>query len=291
MGNFSYVIINTQLLCERLFNSLFFDFSPLISGKNKGIGFFDFNKDFIEKILFRNTLFQCIPEKIYTFPVRNLYNTKEDKDEPDFYVRKNSNLLIMECKSIKMNGAIRDNGDYNEMMENILNKLVLKTHNIDPNRQEFNKQPEPIGIGQLTKHINAIVADAFQWDTEIPDDVAYYPILVLEDIRFFQPGFLSILNKSFVDVVKLFPDLELNDIACRPIMAISINTLFLYNNIIRKRGLDNLIDTFLEKEIKIDKYGNYNLPFWADFDAYLRKNSFNKSATIGKRITDWLKNK
>lgn len=286
-----YVIINTQLLCERLFNSLFFDFSPLISGKNKGIGFFDFNKDFIEKILFRNTLFQCIPEKIYTFPVRNLYNTKEDKDEPDFYVRKNSNLLIMECKSIKMNGAIRDNGDYNEMMENILNKLVLKTHNIDPNRQEFNKQPEPIGIGQLTKHINAIEADAFQWDTEIPDDVAYYPILVLEDIRFFQPGFLSILNKSFVDVVKIFPDLELNDIACRPIMAISINTLFLYNNLIRKRGLDNLIDTFLEKEIKIDKYGNYNLPFWADFDAYLRKNSFNKSATIGKRITDWLKNK
>lgn len=236
-------------------------------------------------------MFQCIPEKIYTFPVRNLYNTKEDKDEPDFYVRKNSNLLIMECKSIKMNGAIRDNGDYNEMMENILNKLVLKTHNIDPNRQEFNKQPEPIGIGQLTKHINAIEADAFQWDTEIPDDVAYYPILVLEDIRFFQPGFLSILNKSFVDVVKIFPDLELNDIACRPIMAISINTLFLYNNLIRKRGLDNLIDTFLEKEIKIDKYGNYNLPFWADFDAYLRKNSFNKSATIGKRITDWLKNK
>lgn len=286
-----YVIINTQLLCERLFNSLFFDFSPLISGKNKGIGFFDFNKDFIEKILFRNTLKQCIPEKIYTFPVRNLYNTKEDKDEPDFYVRKNSNLLIMECKSIKMNGAIRDNGDYNEMMENILNKLVLKTHNIDPNRQEFNKQPEPIGIGQLTKHINAIEADAFQWDTEIPDDVAYYPILVLEDIRFFQPGFLSILNKSFVDVVKIFPDLELNDIACRPIMAISINTLFLYNNLIRKRGLDNLIDTFLEKEIKIDKYGNYNLPFWADFDAYLRKNSFNKSATIGKHITDWLKNK
>ena len=283
-----YVIINTQLLCERLFNSLFFDFSPLISGKNKGIGFFDFNKDFIEKILFRNTLFQCIPEKVYTFPVRNLYNTKEDKDEPDFYVRKNSNLLIIECKSIKMNGAIRDNGDYNEMMIRVER---LQEEDEDPNRQEFNKQPEPIGIGQLTKHINAIEDDTFQWDTEIPDDVAYYPILVLEDIRFFQPGFLSILNKSFVDVVKIFPDLKLNDIACRPIMAISINTLFLYNNLIRKRGLDNLIDTFLEKEIQIDKYGNYNLPFWADFDAYLRKNSFNKSATIGKRISNWLKDK
>ena len=286
-----YIVINTQLLCERLFNSLFFDFSPLISGKNKDIGFFDYNNDFIEKILFRNTLFQCIPKKVYTFPVRNHYNTKEDKDEPDFYVRKNSDLLIMECKSIKMNGAIRDKGDYNEMMENLLNKIALKTYNIDPNRRNFNKQKEPIGIGQLLKHIDSIEADTFQWDTEIPNDVAYYPILVLEDIRFFQPGFLSILNKSFIEVAQIFPDLELNNVACRPVMAISINTLFLYDNLIRKRGLDNLIDTFLEKEVKIEKYGNYDLPTWADFDAYLRRNSFNKSATIGKCITNWLKNR
>ena len=286
-----YVIMNIQLLCERLFNSLFFDFSPLINGKNKNVGFFDFNKDFIEKILFRNTMFRCVPEKMYTFPIRNFCDRKEDKNEPDFYARKNGNLLIMECKSIKMNGAIRDKGDYNEMMEHLLNKLVLKTYNIDPNRQKFKKRQEPIGIGQLARHIDSIEADTFQWDTGIPNDVAYYPILVLEDIRFFQPGFLSILNKSFIEVAKVFPDLELNDIACRPVMAISINTLFLYDNLIRKRGLDHLIDTFLEKEVKINICGNYELPPWANFDAYLRRNSFNKSVTIGKRITDWLKDR
>lgn len=284
-----YVIVNIQLLCERLFNSLFFDFSPLINGKDENIGFFNFNKDFTEKILFRNTMFQCIPEKTYTFPTRDFYNTKEDKDEPDFYARKNGNLLIMECKSIKMNGAIRDKGDYKQMMENLLNKLALKTYNIDPNRQEFKKQQKPIGIGQLVKHIDSIEADTFQWDANIPNDVAYYPILVLEDIRFFQPGLLSILNKNFIEVAKLFPDLELNDIAYRPVMAISINTLFLYDNLIRKRGLTNLIDAFLEKEATIDEYGNYKLLPLADFDAYLRKNSFNKSVIIGKRITDWLK--
>ena len=83
--------------------------------------------------------------------------------------------------------------------------------------------------------------------------------------------------------------MELNDIAYRPVMAISINTLFLYDNLIRKRGLTNLIDAFLEKEATIDEYGNYKLLPLADFDAYLRKNSFNKSVIIGKRITDWLK--
>ena len=44
-----YVVINNQLLCERLFNSLFFDFSPLISGKKGSCGLFDYNKDFVEK--------------------------------------------------------------------------------------------------------------------------------------------------------------------------------------------------------------------------------------------------
>lgn len=285
------MIINIQLLCERLFNSLFFDFSPLINGKDKNIGFFDFNKDFIEKILFKNTMFQCIPEKMYTFPARYSHNAKEVEKEPDFYARKNGNLLIMECKSIKINGAIRDNGDYKEMMKNLLNKLVLKTYNIDSNRQEFKKQ-QPIGIGQLVGHINSIEADDFQWDTNIPDDVAYYPILVLEDIRFFQPGLLSILNKSFIEVAKVFfPYLVLDDIACRPVMAISINTLFLYDNLIRNRGLANLIDAFLKKEATIDEYGNYKLLPLADFDAYLRKNSFNKSETIGRSIADWLKDR
>ena len=74
------------------------------------------------------------------------------------------------------------------------------------------------------------------------------------------------------------------DIDCSPIMVVSINTLFLYNKLIRKRGLVYLIDDFVEKYLSRNaKTGEYDIPAIADFDEYLRKNRYNKSAEINKR--------
>lgn len=36
-----YAAINNQLLCERIFNSLYFDFTPLINDEKSSVGFFD----------------------------------------------------------------------------------------------------------------------------------------------------------------------------------------------------------------------------------------------------------
>lgn len=175
-------------------------------------------------------------------------------------------------------------------MGNFSQKVVLKTHNIDPKRKKKQKSPEPIGVGQLARHIDSIEADTFQWDIHIPDDVAYYPILVFEDVRFLQPGLMKILNNWFADVVRqIFPKLDLKNVVCRPIVPISINTLFLYDSLIKNRGFTNLIDSFLCKEAEKDEHGNYVLSPMADFDAYMRKYSYNKSSVIGRRITEWLK--
>lgn len=290
LKNGGYVVINIELLCERLFNSLYFDFAPLINGKEGSVGFFDYNKSFIEKVLFRKTVFNCFGKRIYTFPSINAENVDESPREPDFYARKNGNLLLMECKAIKMNGDIRDKGDYEKMLKELFQKVVLKTYNIDPKRKKKQNSPEPIGVGQLARHIDSIEAGTFQWDTHIPDDVAYYPILVFEDVRFFQPGLMKILNNWFADVVgQIFPELDLKDVACRPVVAISINTLFLYDNLTKSRGLTNLIDSFLCKEAVMDEYGNYVLYPMADFDAYMRKYSYNKSSAVGRKFSEWLK--
>lgn len=285
-----YVVSNIELLCERLFNSLYFDFLPLINGRKGSVGFFDFNKDFIEKVLFRKTMFNCFTKDVYTYPQRNMINKEEDKDEPDFYVRTGCKILIAECKAIKMNGMIRDKGDYKMLLENLFQKLALKTRNLDAMRKDTDKV-EPIGVGQLLKHIDSIESDDFLWDSRIPDQVVYYPILVLEDVRFLQPGFMSILNKWFTEVSQHFPELVLNDIVCKPVMVCSINTLYLYDRLIKSRGFTNLIDSFLTREAVIDKYGNFILKSTADFDYFLRCHSFNKANTMGREIKDWLTKK
>ena len=282
-----YVVINNQLLCERLFNSLYFDFAPLINGKKGSCGFFDYNKQFIEKTLFRQTFFNCLPYKCFTFPTQFSNKDSEKPSEPDFYVRtKHAELIVVECKAIKMNGECRDDGDYIRLLDELHEKIVLKTRNLDKTRKEYRGEPEPIGVGQLINHIDSIEADSFEWDKKIPDSVSYYPIMVFEDVRLLQPGLLSIVNKWFYEEIEKKQEMILSDMVCKPIMVISINTLYLYDNLIHRKGLTAVIDAFLSQNTKYDKTtGKYNISEIADFDNFLRCNPFSKSGDVGK----WLK--
>lgn len=288
-----YVVINNQLLCERLFNSLFFDFRPLINRSKNSCGFFDYNKDFIERVLFRNTFFKCIPSTCYTFPLRKSDNANEIPHEPDFYVRtKRGELILVECKAIKMNGECRDDGDYVRLLDELHEKIVLKTRNIDKSRKKYMGEPEPIGVGQLIHQIDSIEADNFQWDSMIPDEVIYYPILVFEDIKLVQKGILSMVNRWFNEEVEKEKDLDLRDISCMPVMVVSINTLYLYDELLLKKGLTNVIDSFLrDNAVYDDCTGAYNLMATADFDEYLRKNPFHKAGDVVNWIKEMIKNR
>ena len=288
-----YVVINNQLLCERLFNSLYFDFLPLINGKKNSCGFFDFNKDFVEKVLFRNTFFNCIPTNCYTFP-KYAGNKQEEPHEPDFYCRtKHGELIIVECKAIKMNGECRDDGDYKRLLDELHEKIVLKTRNLDPNRKAHKGDPEPVGVGQLIHHIDSIDADTFQWDPSIPDEVTYYPILVFEDVKLVQTGILSMVNRWFYEEIKKNIKLgfELTD-AYMPVMIVSINTLYLYDKMLHNRGLTNIIDTFVRDNAVYDKnIGEYHFMEIADFDGYLRSYPFQKAGDAVKWVREMLKNR
>lgn len=289
--NTGYIVINNQLLCERLFNSLYFDFMPHINGKKQSCGHFDYNKEFIEKVLFRNTFFNCIPYNSYTFPARKSNCSVENPHEPDFYSRtKRGELILVECKAIKMNGECRDDGDYVRLLNELHEKIVLKTKNLDKNRKEYKGNPEPIGIGQIIHHIDSIEANNFQWDSKIPDEVIYYPLLVFEDIKLVQKGILSIINRWFIEEIKKEKELSLKDTACMPVMVVSINTLYLYDSILLRKGLTRVIDSFVTENAVYDKNtGTYHLTETADFDAYLRIFPFNKSGDAKKWIKGMLK--
>lgn len=281
-----YVVINNQLLCERLFNSLYFDFLPLINNRKGSVGFFDYNKSFIEKVLFRNTFFKCLPTNCYTFPLRGDDRDQEDDYEPDFYARtKRGELIIVECKAIKMNGECRDDGDYVRFLDELHEKIVLKTRNLDKNRKVY-KGEEPIGVGQLIHHIDSIEDDSFEWDNDIPNDVIYYPILVFEDTKLAQKGILSIVNRWFYEELEKEQWHDLVNKAIMPIMVLSINTLYLYDDLLRRRGFTNVIDSFVSENAIFDETtGKYNISVVADFDEYLRSTPYHK----GGEVVRWFK--
>jgi hypothetical protein len=115
--------------------------------------------------------------------------------------------------------------------------------------------------------------------------VTYYPILVFEDVKLVQTGILSIVNRWFYEELKKKKELELSE-AIMPIMVVSINTLYLYDNLLSKRGVCNVIDEFVKGNATYDKNsGMYHIPAVADFDQYLRYNPFKKASDA----TKWLK--
>ena len=82
----------------------------------------------------------------------------------------------------------------------------------------------------------------------------------------------------------------LSDMVCKPIMVVSINTLYLYDNLILKRSLTNIIDTFLCNNATYDEStGKYEINELADFDNYLRRNPFNKSNDVTRWLNKTLK--
>jgi hypothetical protein len=282
-----FIVINIQLLCERLYNSLYFDFMPLTNNSKDSFGFFDYNKDFVEKELFHNTIFKCLRDNVFTWPDRNSHNDSENPHEPDFYARyPKGELLIMECKAIKMNGEIKDDADYDRLLDELHEKIVLKTRNLDPDRKDFKGEPEPMGIGQIIHHINSIEENTFEWDQNIPDQVAYYPMIVFEDIRLLQPGLMSILNRWFYEEIGKIKDIDLKVTSCMPIIPISINTLFLYDDKIKKIGLFKMIEDYVRMASKNQEDGSFLLDPLSDFDAYLRRYPFRKNS----EITKWLLN-
>jgi hypothetical protein len=183
-----------------------------------------------------------------------------------------------------MNGEIRDYADYDRLLDELHEKVVLKTRNLDQSRKGLKGIAEPVGIGQIIHHIDSIEADTFKWDKNLPDQVAYYPIIVFEDIRLLQPGLMSILNRWFYEELSKIEEINLTEMNCLPIIPVSINTLYLYDDIILKKGMFKMIEDYIRLSSKYHKDGKCQVDQLSDFDAYLHTFPFKKNNEIAQWI-------
>lgn len=80
---------------------------------------------------------------------------------------------------------------------------------------------------------------------------------------------------------------EIKDIACMPIIPVSINTLYLYDDKIKNKGLFKFINEYVSLCAKYQNDGSYAIEPISDFDAYLRRLPFNKKNDIAKWL-EWI---
>ena len=263
-----YIIYCFPILVERLYNSLFFDLKDSFKD-----AFNFYNKDFVEKVLFQPQVLQCLNEKITSkiYPSREMIlcgdKIKEEDNQPDFYLRENDNLILFECKAIRINGELKDKSDIDELLSILKNKLYCSKENIDKSRGK-KKKAEQVGVTQLVHQMKIIDIDSFKWDNNIPDEVAYYPVIVLEDPRFVVPGLSYIINSWYQSLIEQ----ELPEQMCHPIVVMSIDMLMLYSHIFKAEGFHNVFDKYFKQAVCYSANGvTWTFDPLADFNVFMQE--------------------
>ena len=263
-----YIIYCFPILVERLYNSLFFDLKDSFKD-----AFNFYNKDFVEKVLFQPQVLQCLNEKITSkiYPSREMIlcgdKIKEEDNQPDFYLRENDNLILFECKAIRINGELKDKSDIDELLSILKNKLYCSKENIDKSRGK-KKNAERVGVTQLVQQMKMIDADTFKWDNKIPDEVAYYPVIILEDPRFVVPGLSYIINSWYKQLIIQ----ELPGQMCHPIVVMSIDMLMLYSHVFKAEGFHNVFGKYFQNTVR---YSNNDVTWTfdplGDFNVFMQE--------------------
>ena len=269
IGDNKYIIYSLPLLCERVYNSMFFDLKE-VSEMNFGTFTNFYNTDFVERFLFQRTMFKGLSHRDSKFfPCKSLVfgseKIKEDKDQPDFYIREGSNIFLFECKAIKLNGVLKDNANMDDFFKALSNKLFCSDVNLDSARHK-KKKAETVGVTQLMKEIEMIEDDMFQWDDKIPDCVEYYPVLVLEDPKLSQVGITGVINECFNPLKKKhFPEQNVN-----PIIVMSIYTLMNYHRAFKHFGYSFIFRKFWEESATFaEGHNDWTINSASCFDNYM----------------------
>ena len=165
----------------------------------------NFSKEFVERRLFQPAALAALSKHTSFFlptkyDVEELNAPTEIDGQPDFYVREDYNIILFECKAIRIKGEVKDKSDITELLDLLKQKLYQSTKNTDKSRKE-KKKPEDLGVKQLVNQMKLIDDDVFELDKNIPDEVAYYPVLVLEDTHLVISGISGIINSWYKDLI------------------------------------------------------------------------------------------
>ena len=288
LSNGDYVIFNQSILVDRLFQGLYFDFQHIAAGikeKHPDIASL-FTSDFVEKTLFAGVVKNCVNSCRYlSLNEEDLMKVhKLNQNElgyPDFFIRskRKNSVIIFECKDIRLNAWIKEQRNYELLEQELRNKIVKKTFQLDrENKCHRNiANPRRIGIGQLAGHTANIRKGQFPWATDLSKDVPVYPVLVIADNRLIYDG-LPLLAQQWYNECLVDEGVGVtgND---RPLIMMSPITFIKYKRRFILRGLDYYFEQYY-KAISINVESTVDLfNRVMSFDTFMEQYSYSLPQT------------
>lgn len=241
MADGSYEIVNVGFLLERLFSSLYFDFKTIAD--ELGLKSFsdEYKQNFMEKTLlckYLENINSLQKYKAVSSADSLAMRQKGEGGEPDYYMRSNNNTVVLfENKDIMINGQIKESRDFDKIIAEYKNKLLLKTYN----DKGLISTPKPEGIGQLIEQAKKIQEGNAFWDKDAPKDSIIYPVLVLGDSKLLPDG-LPFLMQKWHEERCLSEGVDINKI--KPLIVLSISTLLLYSQEFKDKGFESYFEEY-----------------------------------------------
>ena len=186
---------------------------------------------------------ECLSPDIYSSydenHLKELYRIHDgEPGYPDYYLRNSitNAVVLFECKDIRLNSYIKEQRDYDLIEEELRNKIVEKTYQLDAeNKCRKKVGPRRIGIGQLAAHVANIKRSTFPWDTTLPPDCSVYPVLVIADNRLLFDGLPYLAQQWYQERLAIEGTIPKSS---RPLIMMSPLTLLKYRPLFKENGFE-----------------------------------------------------
>ncbi|MGN8059715.1 hypothetical protein ACTJKN_25790 [Pedobacter sp. 22163] len=262
-----YRIIFNLFVVEKIFKGMYF----LLREVNKGLpekaqvkalkSFFgDF---FSERILFYDVINTILPKLKIKFSGQDMV-AKKIIGGPDYYLRKGSDIMIMESKDFLIPADAKMSFDFERYQDEFEKKLYF---------EEVNGKEKHVGVMQLIAFIKRLLLKDFGLDNNYNyREVNIFPILIVHDHQYNVPGFNKLIDYWFQAELQELETQGFYVKKVQPLVIISIDSLIYHQIGLAK---DIQLNEVLKRYIQHTKREK-NLKFRSEEEV--------KSYTLSKQI-------
>lgn len=226
-----YAVLDFEFLLNKFFSSLYHDLK--FFSKQLGFDKFsqDYVKEFVEGSLIENAFQTSHGSSFIQYSEKDMKNKADKNVEnlglPDYYLRNGSTVMIIECKNSYISNANKTELNTDKLLRELREKFYYT-------QNDNSKKRKQKAILQLLNFMNNSIEGKYQFfdKNKKPENLTYYPILLVMDHTLTSFGFNQLLNSYFQK--ELEDSTIKKKYKIKPLTIIHIDDFFIHQNRLRK---------------------------------------------------------
>ncbi len=243
VGPHEYAVIDVAFMINRMYDGFYFIFNDLWQKKHPDKPQ-EFNRIFTTEFSEETVLVDCLKDVANTHGWHSLTDSeckaivpeKTLSSPPDFYIRDGKDVILVECKDVKIPKEVKAEGTIKQLLEEVDKDFV--------GYQDEKGRIRLKGVGQLVRNAKRIQDGLFAWDDQVDKDSRLFLVLVLADSRQVAAGWKNYLNRRmFEECIRQGVDVSK---VC-PLILTDLGTITLYKRNFKQKGLQPYFIQYYQK--------------------------------------------